>query len=93
MGHWLLVRTVYLGRAEDIEQRLAGAGLAEPEAVAVRSFGAAAAALKIAQELDLAATIDRSLGGRLSFGPLTSDEVPTYDRLMTSEARGPHMGA
>jgi hypothetical protein len=63
-----VVRTVYLGRAEDIEQRLAGVGLAEPKAVVVRSFGAAAAALKIAQELDLAATIDRSLGGPLG-GP------------------------
>ena len=62
-GRSKVVRTVYLGRAEDIEQRLAGAGLAEPKAVVVRSFGAAAAALKIAQELDLAATIDRALGG------------------------------
>ena len=62
-GRSKVVRTVYLGRAEDIEQRLAGSGLAEPKAVVVRSFGAAAAALKIAQELDLAATIDRALGG------------------------------
>lgn len=61
-GRSKVVRTVYLGRAEDIELRLAGAGLAEPKAVVVRSFGAAAAALKIAQELDLAATIDRALG-------------------------------
>jgi transposase len=62
-GRSKVVRTVYLGRAEDIEHRLSGAGLAEPRAVVVRSFGAAAAALKIAQELDLAATIDRALGG------------------------------
>lgn len=62
-GRSKVVRTVYLGRAEDIEQRLAGAGLSEPKAIVVRSFGAAAAALKIAQELDLAATIDRALGG------------------------------
>jgi transposase len=61
-GRSKVVRTVYLGRAEDIEQRLSGAGLAEPKAVVVRSFGAAAA-LEIAQELDLAATIDRALGG------------------------------
>jgi transposase len=62
-GRSKVVRTVYLGRAEDIEQRLAGAGLAEPKAVVARSFGAAAAALKIAQELELAASIDRALGG------------------------------
>jgi transposase len=62
-GRSKVVRTVYLGRAEDIEQRLSGAGLAEPKAVVVRSFGAAAAALKIARELDLAGTIDRALGG------------------------------
>src|SRR5487761_1473560 len=60
-GRSKVVRTVYLGRAEDIEQRLAGAGLSEPKAIVVRSFGAAAAALKIAQELDLAATIDRAV--------------------------------
>ncbi len=62
-GRSKVVRTVYLGRAEDIEQRLAGAGLAEPKAVVVRSFGASAAALKIARELDLAGTIDRASGG------------------------------
>jgi transposase len=62
-GRSRVVRTVYLGRAEDIERRLAGAGLAEPRAVVVRSFGAAAAALRIARELDLAGTIDRVLGG------------------------------
>jgi transposase len=62
-GRSKVVRTVYLGRAEDIEHRLSGAGLAEPKAVVVRSFGAAAAALKIAQGLDLAGTIDRALGG------------------------------
>lgn len=62
-GRSKVVRTVYLGRAEDLEARLSGAGLSEPKAVVVRSFGAAAAALKISQELDLAATIDRALGG------------------------------
>jgi len=62
-GRSKVVRTVYLGRAEDIEQRLSGTGLAEPKAVVVRSFGASAAALKIARELDLTGTIDRALGG------------------------------
>jgi len=62
-GRSKVVRTVYLGRAEDIERRLSGSGPSEPKAVVVRSFGAAAAALKIASELDLAGTIDRALGG------------------------------
>ena len=62
-GRSKVVRTVYLGRAEDIERRLQGAGQVEPRAVVVRSFGAAAAALKIARELDLAGAVDRALGG------------------------------
>jgi len=62
-GRSKVVRTVYLGRAEDIEARLQAAGQGEPKAVVVRSFGAAAAALKIARELDLAGAVDRALGG------------------------------
>jgi transposase len=62
-GRSKVVRTVYLGRAEDIEARLEGAGQAEPQAVVVRSFGATAAALKIARELDLAGAVDRAVGG------------------------------
>lgn len=61
-GRSKVVRTVYLGRAEDIERRLVE--VAEPKAVVVRSFGAAAAALKVARELELAEAIDRALGGR-----------------------------
>jgi transposase len=62
-GRSKVVRTVYLGRAEDIEARLEGTGQAEPQAVVVRSFGAAAAAFKIARELDLAGAVDRAVGG------------------------------
>ena len=62
-GRSKVVRTVYLGRAEDIEARLQAAAQGEPKAVVVRSFGAAAAALKVARELDLAGAVDRALGG------------------------------
>ena len=40
-GRVRVVRQVYLGRAEDIEQRLAGT--ADPKSVQSRSFGAVAA--------------------------------------------------
>src|SRR5579859_6932088 len=61
-GRSKVVRTKYLGRVEEIERRLEQT--AEPKAVVVRSFGAVAAALKIARELELADAIDRALGGR-----------------------------
>ena len=60
-GRSKVVRTKYLGRVEDIERRLEQT--ADPKAVVVRSFGAVAAALKIARELELADAIDRALGG------------------------------
>ena len=60
-GRSKVVRTKYLGRVEDIERRLEQS--TEPKAVVVRSFGAVAAALKIARELGLAESIDRALGG------------------------------
>ena len=61
-GRVKVVRTTYLGRAEDIEQRLAGA--AEPKSVQSRSFGAVAAALKLCRELEVVEAIDRALGAR-----------------------------
>ena len=64
-GRVKVVRQVYLGRAEDIEQRLAGT--ADPKSVISRSFGAVAAALRVCRELEVAAAIDRALdatGGR-----------------------------
>jgi transposase len=64
-GRVKVVRQVYLGRAEDIEQRLAGT--ADPKSVISRSFGAVAAALRLCRELEVAAAIDRALdatGGR-----------------------------
>ncbi len=60
-GRPKVVRTRYLGRAEDIERRLAE-GSGEPKAIEVRSFGAVAAALKVSRELDVAGSIDRALG-------------------------------
>jgi transposase len=59
-GRVKVVRQVYLGRAEDIEQRLAGA--ADPKSVISRSFGAVAAALRLCRELEVAEAIDRALG-------------------------------
>jgi len=47
-GRPKVVRQVYLGRAEDIERRLAET--AEPKSVVSRSFGAVAAALKLCSE-------------------------------------------
>lgn len=60
-GRSRVVRTKYLGRVEDIERRLEQT--TEPKAVVVRSFGAVAATLKVATELELADAIDRALGG------------------------------
>src|SRR6266542_287540 len=63
-GRSKVVRTQYLGRAEDIERRLTET--LEPKAVVVRSFGAVAAALKLCRELEVAQAVDRALarGGR-----------------------------
>jgi transposase len=60
-GRSRVVRTKYLGRVEDIERRLEQG--TEPKAVVVRSFGAVAAALKVARDLELAGAIDRALSG------------------------------
>jgi transposase len=61
-GRSKVVRTTYLGRAEDIERRLVSA--AEPKAIVVGNFGAVAAAWKVCSELGVAEAIDRALGGR-----------------------------
>jgi hypothetical protein len=57
-----VVRTVYLGRADDILARLEQA--TEPLRVESRSFGAVAAALKVAQALGIAEAIDRACPNR-----------------------------
>jgi transposase len=59
-GRVKVVRQVYLGRAEDIEQRLTET--ADPKSVSSRSFGAVAAALRLCRELAVAEAIDRALG-------------------------------
>jgi transposase len=56
-GRPKVVKTTYLGRAEDLAGRLEAAR-GEPKAVVVRSFGAVAAALLVCRELELAQTLD-----------------------------------
>ena len=73
-GRVKVVRTTYVGRAEDLEQRLSET--AEPKSVQSRSFGAVAAALSICTELEVAEAIDRTLGaGRRSGGGLSVGEM------------------
>jgi transposase len=72
-GRVKVVRQVYLGRAEDLEQRLAGT--AEPNSVVSRSFGAVAAALKLCRELQIAEAIDRALGTRARRTSLSAGEM------------------
>lgn len=58
-GRPKVVRTTYLGRAEDIQRGLEQAWQAqEPKAVEVRSFGAVAAALAIARGLRIREAVD-----------------------------------
>jgi transposase len=66
-GRSKVVRTVYLGRAEDIERRLTE--VSEPKAVRVRGFGAVAAALVVCRELSIAEAIDAQLPARRASGP------------------------
>jgi transposase len=68
-----VVRTVYLGRAEDIERRLTE--VSEPKAVRVRSFGAVAAALGVCRELGVAGAIDAQLPRRRASGPSVGQMV------------------
>jgi transposase len=72
-GRVKVVRQVYLGRAEDLEQRLAGT--AEPKSVVSRGFGAVAAALKLCRELGVAEAIDRALGTRARRTSLSVGEM------------------
>ncbi len=57
-----VVRTVYLGRADDILARLEQAS--EPLRAESRSFGAVAAALKVARALGIAEAVDRACPNR-----------------------------
>jgi transposase len=72
-GRVKVVRQVYLGRAEDIEQRLQET--AEPRSVISRSFGAVAVALKLCRELGVAAAIDQALGSAGRRGALSVGEM------------------
>jgi transposase len=73
-GRVKVVRQVYLGRAEDIEQRLLET--AEPKAVISRSFGAVAAALQLCREIEVAEAIDRAVGsGGRRRGPSVGEMI------------------
>jgi transposase len=73
-GRPKVVRTRYLGRAEDIERRLSE-GLGEPKAIEVRRFGAVAAALRLARELGVAEAIDGQLPARRGRGPSVGELI------------------
>jgi transposase len=73
-GRTKVVRTRYLGRAEDIERRLAE-GPGEPKAIEVRGFGAVAAALRLTRELGISEAIDRQLRDRRGRGPSVGELI------------------
>ena len=73
-GRPKVVRTTYLGRAEDIERRLAE-GPGEPRAIEVRGFGAVAAALRLARQLGVSGAIDRQLPARRGPGPSVGELI------------------
>lgn len=63
-GRPKVIKTTYLGRAEDLGRRLEEAR-GEPKAVVVRSFGAVAAALKVCRALSVAEAIDSACPTRM----------------------------
>jgi transposase len=65
-GKPTIVWQQYLGSAEDLVRRLANP---TPQKAIVREFGASAACLDMAQQLDLVATIDRHVPKRGPLGP------------------------
>jgi hypothetical protein len=65
-GKPTIVRQQYLGPAEQLVRQLADPA---PEKAVIREFGASAACLDLAQQLDLAATIDRHVPKQGARGP------------------------
>ena len=61
-----IVRTVYLGSAESIEERLLRP---KAEEISMREFGGSVAAYSIAETLDVVATVDRHVPKRGHKGP------------------------
>jgi transposase len=61
-----IVRTIYLGSAESIKQRLLRPKLEE---ISIREFGGSVAAYSIAEALDVVATVDRHVPKRGQQGP------------------------
>jgi transposase len=72
-GRPKVVRTTYLGRAEDLARRLELAR-GEPKEVRVRSFGAVAAALRVCRTLEVQAAIDAVCRTRIK-GPSVGELV------------------
>jgi transposase len=65
-GKPTIVRQQYLGPAEQLVRQLADPA---PQKAVIREFGASAACLDLAQQLDLAATIDRHVPKQGARGP------------------------
>jgi transposase len=65
-GKPTIIRQQYLGPAEQLVHRLANPA---PQKAVVRVFGASAACLDLAQQLDLAATVDRHVAKQGASGP------------------------
>ena len=61
-----IVRTIYLGSAESIEERLLRPKVEE---ISIREFGGSVAAYSIAEALDIVATVDRHVPKRGHQGP------------------------
>jgi transposase len=84
-GRPKVVRTVYLGRAEDILARLEQAG--EPLRAESRSFGAVAAALKVARALGIAEAVDRACPNRSSPSVGTSILLAAINRAVCARSK------
>ena len=61
-----IVRTIYLGSAESIKERLLRPKVEE---ISIREFGGSVAAYSIAEALDVVATVDRHVPKRGHQGP------------------------
>ncbi len=85
-GRPKVVRTVYLGRADDILARLEQAS--EPVRVETHSFGAVAAALKVARALGIGEAVDRACPKR-SQGPSVGSliELAAVNRAVCARSK------
>lgn len=84
-GRPKVVRTVYLGRADDILARLEQA--TEPLRVESRSFGAVAAALKVARALGIAEAVDRACPNRFRLSLGTYIALAAINRAVCARSK------